>query len=682
MINPFSIKARADNAAEIYIYGDIGESWFSESVTASQFVRDLAAIDAERIAVRINSYGGSVTDGLAIYNALKRHSATIEVTIDGMAASIASLIAMAGSTVTMAENALLMIHAPWTGVVGNAVELREMADLLDKYAQSAATSYAKKTARPIEEMTALLTDGEDHWYSAAEALEAGFIDEITDALPIAASYHREVAQRYPSFPSTSRLTQGVKLMPEKERTAFERAMNMPLKKAEDEHPPIPEPSPSSQLDSDAIRDQAIRAETTRRADIKAKFKGFASREGVSDLAETCLDDPRCTVKEACDRLLAHLAKDAEPIQGRHVSAGLDARDKYRLGASAMLRARAGLHEQGQRIDLSGNQYRGYSLTELARASLEQAGVRTGHMSKMELVAAAFTHTSSDFGNLLADVAQKSLLKGYEEAEETFQAWTATGELPDFKPAKRVGLDNFPALSVVPEGAEYTYATVGDRGETIQIATYGKMFSITRQAIINDDLRAFTTIPRKMGMAAIRTVGNLVYAVLTSNPIMSDGTALFHANHGNLLTGTTINTASVDAMRVAMGTQKDGVGANLNIGLSTLIVPKALEGTARVVQTSEFEVGSSSRNNTTPNAVRGTFEIIADARLDANSATAWYGVANASIHDVVEVAYLEGQDRPYLEQQEGWQVDGAAFKVRIDAGVKALDFRTLAKNPGA
>lgn len=163
--------------------------------------------------------------------------------------------------------------------------------------------------------------------------------------------------------------------------------------------------------------------------------------------------------------------------------------------------------------------------------------------------------------------------------------------------------------------------------------------------------------------------------------MSDGVALFHANHGNLNTAAAINTASVDAMRVAMGTQKDSAGAYLNIGLKTLMAPKALEGTARVTQMSEFEVGASTRNNTTPNSVRGTFEIVSDARLDASSATAWYGAANASIHDVVEVAYLEGQDRPYLDQQEGWQVDGASFKVRIDAGVKALDFRTLAKNPG-
>lgn len=103
----------APKSAEVYIFGDIGESWWDETVTAKQFVKDFAAIDADTITVRINSFGGSVTDGIAIYNAIKRHRATVTVSIEAAAYSIASLIAMAGDTVEMADNALLMVHAPW-----------------------------------------------------------------------------------------------------------------------------------------------------------------------------------------------------------------------------------------------------------------------------------------------------------------------------------------------------------------------------------------------------------------------------------------------------------------------------------------------------------------------------------------------------------------------------------------
>lgn len=180
-------KAAGTKAAEIFIYGDIGESWYGDTVTAQQFVKELAVLDADAITVRINSYGGSVSDGLAIYNALRRHQAEVTVAIDGVAYSIASLIAMAGDKVEMAENAMLMIHAPWGGVMGNAAAMREYADILDKMAAAMASSYAARTGKPVEDMLALLTDGADHWYSADEALAAGFVTDITAALAIAAS---------------------------------------------------------------------------------------------------------------------------------------------------------------------------------------------------------------------------------------------------------------------------------------------------------------------------------------------------------------------------------------------------------------------------------------------------------------------------------------------------------------
>ncbi|RYF54923.1 MAG: Clp protease ClpP, partial [Comamonadaceae bacterium] len=229
--------------------------------------------------------------------------------------------------------------------------------------------------------------------------------------------------------------------------------------------------------------------------------------------------------------------------------------------------------------------------------------------------------------------------------------------------------------------EYKYITVGERGAPVMLATYGELFSITRQAIINDDLDAFTRVPRMMGRAAIRTIGDLVYAILTANPNMQDGVPLFHASHGNLLPGAALSTASVDAMRSAMALQKQGA-AVLNMRMKHLLVPVALQGTANVVRDSEFEVGASSKNNTTPNSVRGTFDVISDARLDAASSTAWYGAGGAQMHDTVEVNYLDGNDQPYLEQRQGWNVDGTEFKVRIDAGVSALDWKALGKNPGA
>jgi ATP-dependent protease ClpP protease subunit len=670
------VRASAPRAAEVFIYGDIGDSWYADSVTAAEFVRDIAALDVDAITVRINSYGGSVSDGIAIYNALKRHPAHITVSIDGVAVSIASLIAMAGDTVEMAENALLMIHAPWGGMYGNAAELREFADLLDTWAAAMATSYAAKTGRALDEMQALLTDGVDHWFTASQALDAKFIDATTTAMPVAASFDRAaLAARFTSLSAVAAVK-----VPHAAAAAIHNSPEATMPKEVQAAQPAAAstsvaPAAVAPVASEAdIQARALAADKQRRTDIETAFAKFSGVEGVSALMKTCADDHQCTVEQANTKLLAHLGSQSAPIAGGYVVTVADERDKFRAAIRDALLIRASLSKND-----TANPYRSHTLFELARACLDKRGVNTGHMDKMGLVAAAFTHTGSDFPLLLANVAEKAMLKGYEEAGETFQEWTSDGVLTDFKPGSRVGLNDFPALDQVREGAEYKYATVGERGETIQLATYGKLFGITRQAIINDDLTAFTRIPRKMGGAAIRTVGDLVYAILTGNPNMADGVALFHATHANLLTAAAISTPGVDAMRVAMAKQTAG-GKALNIRLANLLVPVALQGTAQVVATSEFEVGASSKNNTVPNSVRNTFKVIADARLDTASATNWYGAADPAVHDTIEVAYLDGNKMPVLEQQNGWNIDGVEFKVRLDAGVKALDHRTMAKNP--
>jgi ATP-dependent protease ClpP protease subunit/phage major head subunit gpT-like protein len=683
--NARATAAGADNgvqasAAEILIYGDIGESWYGDTIAAKDFVRDVAALDVEHLTVRINSYGGSVTDGIAIHNALKRHSAQVTTVIDGIAASIASLIAMAGDTVEMAENAQIMIHAPWGYQVGNSADMREYADMLDSWADAMSTTYASKTGTDKAEFLALLTDGKDHWYTAEQALEAKLIDTVIPGLPVAASAQlkESVKARYASFGQTgtapatpaytSSTTAAAAATQPQENTMPGAATQQPAAASQ--------PAGNNE---ETIRLQALAADGERRKGIQLAFAAFAARAGVAELQTTCCDDVNCSVEQANTKLLAHLGKDATPVAGSYIVTLEDSRDKFRAGAEKAVLARAGMEK-----DDRANNYRGFTMMELARECLAHAGVNTRGMDKMGMVSAAFTHTSSDFPSLLSNIAEKAMLRGYEEADETFQKWTSKGTLSDFKVARRVGLNTFPSLDQIAEGAEYHYADVSDRGESVVLATFGKLFSLNRQTIINDDLGAFTKIPRSMGRAAIRTIGDLVYAILTTNPKMSDGVALFHANHKNLLdaaNAATISTASVDAMRVAMGKQSDGNASALNIRLANLIVPLALEGLAITVRDSQYAVGGAN-NATIPNIVKGNFDVIADARLDRASPTSWHGVADSGKYDTVEVQYLDGIETPTLEQQNGWNVDGVEFKVRIDAGVKALDYRTLAKNIGA
>lgn len=180
--NWYSIQSKAAAPAEISIFDEIG-LW---GVTAKQFIADLKAIDSSTIKLSINSPGGSVFDALAMFNALRQHPASIEVVIMGVAASAASLVAMAGDKIVMPENAFMMVHNPLNFAYGNADELREMADVLDKIGASLVATYVSRTGLPEEEVKALL-DAET-WLSAAEAVEKGFADEMQPAVKVAASY--------------------------------------------------------------------------------------------------------------------------------------------------------------------------------------------------------------------------------------------------------------------------------------------------------------------------------------------------------------------------------------------------------------------------------------------------------------------------------------------------------------
>ena len=184
----FEIRAEADEEAEVWIYDEMGaEGPFSETVSAKEMIDKLKSLKAQRIALHINSPGGSVFDGQAIYNALRRHPATVTSYIDGVAASIAGVVALAGDSVVMADNALFMIHDPHGLVVGTAGDMVKMADLLNKVADTIAGVYVAKTGKPLDEIRA--TMAEETWYTAAEAKAAGFVDKVGEAVDLAACAH-------------------------------------------------------------------------------------------------------------------------------------------------------------------------------------------------------------------------------------------------------------------------------------------------------------------------------------------------------------------------------------------------------------------------------------------------------------------------------------------------------------
>ena len=343
------------------------------------------------------------------------------------------------------------------------------------------------------------------------------------------------------------------------------------------------------------------------------------------------------------------------------------------------------------LDDNGRQYRHLTLLEMGREHLERSGVSTRGMDRMGIasrmlqVRAAGMHSTSDFGYLFGNVASRRLRAVYDGYPGTYTQWARRGpNLTDFKPVTVVGMGSGPELLKVNEHGEYKYGTFGDSSEAYQLATYGRIVAMTRQAIINDDLRGFDRLISLFGTSASRLENRLVYEQLAGSMKMGDGKTLFHADHGNLATGvgTVLSLDSLQAARAKMRAQKGGEGERLNISPKYLIVPSTLETVAYQLTSNAYTPARMQDVNDFRSGGRTPLEVIVEPVLDDSSPNAWYLAADSGVIDTVEYAYLEGADGPVTETREGFEVDGTEVKCRLDFAGKALDWRGLVKSTGA
>lgn len=644
------IVAQGDQAT-IWIYGEIGSG--ADAISADEFRQRLDALgDVDTLTLRINSPGGSVAEVLAIHSILAKHPASVRVEVDGFALSAASLLAMAGRPIVMAENAMMMLHEPWTSHAGNAGELRKGAEALDAIREQMESIYAKRSGQSVRAVRKALAD--ETWLNAEQAVAMGFADEISAAMDIAASF------------DLSRFNVPTEL----EETIMSKTTQTPA--------------------ADDAGKAAMTAERARRDEIKAMFASHATIHG--DLMAECLDDFECTSKDAGKKLLDALAAYSVPV-GAGVQASEFVPARYAYGVTAeTARPRefvaaakdALLMRNGIKVENpspAARDLKNMSIVAMAECCLSMAGAPAQGGDPRRIISAAFSHSTSDFPHLLSGVAQKSLMKGFEDEPASHTAWVNIVDVKDFKDIQRVQRSEAPSLLEVPEGAEYTEGSFGERRENYRMKTHGRLFGISLHALINDDLGAFTTLPQAFGASGRRLEADHVYKILTDNPDMSDGTPLFHADHGNLKTGGGgIDFASLSEARAVMRRQRGQNGAILNIVPRYLIVPASLEGEAEVLLASFSRPGQDNPGVVNSEFVR-SLVLVVDPRLDEDDENAWYLAGSTSQVDTVELAYLEGQRGIYYEEREGWEVDGLAVKARLDFGTKAIDWKGLYKNDG-
>lgn len=413
--------------------------------------------------------------------------------------------------------------------------------------------------------------------------------------------------------------------------------------------------------------KAMEQERKRTSEITALFRDF-DVEGADEaiVMGVSVDEARAMVM---DQLRAR-------NKGVSVTMGEAESDKFRAAAQDAVLMAVGIPVADAAP--GAHELRSHSMVELAREALQREGLKANYADNMEMARAAINSTST-FPAIMSNLADKSVMNGFNEAETTFQIWAGKGSNRDFKEAARVALSEAGNLELVPEGGQFPQDVFGEASARTKVATYGKIFSLTRQAIINDDLGLFSKIATKYGSAAKRLVNKMVYAQLTGTVKMQDNVALFDAKHGNVATtGEALSLKAIAKAITAMRRQK-GItdAANLNITPKYLVVPPELEVTAYQIVNSTAAVDGT--NSGVVNPYKGRFVVVADAEL--TDPDAWYLVADANQHDTIEVTYLNGVETPRLETRQGFDVDGIEYKVAFDVGVDAIDFRGLYKNAG-
>lgn len=425
-----------------------------------------------------------------------------------------------------------------------------------------------------------------------------------------------------------------------------------------------------------VAERAVKLERERvdQIEMAARALGVDEKDIKKHIKDgTSADEFRSLMIKAKAEADAQKPTNNHNVEGNSV----DTRELRLKGAEQALLNR---HNSAKfELNEEGKQFRHTTLIDLARNFLNAEGVDTIGMSSNAIAERAM-HSSSDFKNILANVANKSLRAAYSEAPQTFGFMSRSVVVNDFKEISRTQFGDAPVLEKVNEHGEFKHGSISDSAEKYSLQTYGKIVAITRKTLVNDDLGAFTRVPEMFGRRARDLESELIWAIIGSNPLMADGNALFSAAHGNLAAGGDVGVFDVDKVgkaREAMRLQTGIDGLLIDILPRHMVVPVALETKAE-----QFLGATVPQLDDNVNPFKGKLSPISEPRLDKYSQAAWYIMASTDQLDMIEIARLAGEEGPMISSRDGFEVDGMQIKIRYDFAAKVLDWRGFYKNPGA
>jgi ATP-dependent protease ClpP protease subunit/phage major head subunit gpT-like protein len=700
--------AKKGTTGNLYIYDSIHPFGITDKMVVDE-LKKLGKISD--LNIYLNSDGGDVFMGFAIKNILSRVDAKKTVVIDGIAASIASVIAMAGDEIHMPEDAWMMIHDPSGLTIGTAEDHAKMAETLRGIKESIVGIYSSRTgidSGEIEEMMASET-----WMNGKTAVAKGFATTLLERPAIAASAD---LSKFSNVPDGAR-----RLLRKENKMADDANEVTSTQKVEDVAPktvdrralidqlvseslPAPKPKqPVNAEDDDGNRAKSlaeIQREATRLANEKARHIQAvftsASRLNLVSEAQQMLDagiDP-VDIKDDLIELFARRQARQTTMTNLIPSGNaqiLFSNEDPKVIHERMANAIASDFVPGMKVTEDFREYKTWRAQDFMRNLLDRRGRDTRRMTRTQIVDEAM-HTTSDFPNLLGTAANKIFLGSYDAAPATFRSVMGQVNLTNFQAHNLLRDGDYPALAKVLESGEFTYGTISESKETATLDTYGRTFSITRKALINDSLGVFGRMVAKIGQAVARFENKTAWGVVQANPTMTDTGALYNATavtstggHANLTTssGTAISGTSLGVARKTMRLQKSLDGETLNVLPRYLVVPAAKETVAEAVLfplttvTSAVDIAVASLRSLT---------LIVEPLLDGTATigtTAWYLFADPMAQGAAIVyGYLEGESAPRIRVDDPFDVDGIKFQVRLDFHASAADWRFTYRNDGA
>lgn len=434
------------------------------------------------------------------------------------------------------------------------------------------------------------------------------------------------------------------------------------------------PAPAAPVDLDSIRAEVAKAERDRVSEILR----VCTATNRSDLASDFISRG-VTIDEVNREILREIEKTnfraESPIVSAHISVGKSDIEKRNEGMVNAILHR--VNPSVYQLNDNGRSYRGLTLLDMAREA-----IGSNSRDREGIIQRAFM-TTSNFKHVLNTVAERTLQDQFRVAPRTFEPIVRRGLVNDFRPVGRTRLTDMSGLVKIPEHGEFKAAEITDvNGAQVRVETYGRKFSLTRQAIINDQLDAFDEIPRMVGRKAATLESKLVYSIIKSNPIMSDGYALFSAQHGNLAgTPAALSDASITAALLAYrGQVTEDDEEFIDVAPKFLVIPPALEATA-------LRLMSTINPTTTDdiNLYSGRFRIISEPRLSAaagGSDTAWYLFPYKDDIDTIDLVNLRGFEGIQVEEIEAENILGVTWRAFYDVGAAPIEWRGVYKNAGA